>query len=102
MKVWPFKHPGERIPVTFTYPRLARGATLQAWTITLTVLEGTDANPQTMFDGDPSVTGNKVSQWIRGGVDGTAYKATCVVSCSDGTRFVAGAILPVSVKALDL
>ena len=69
-------------------PLLATGETVTAATWTNTVMRGTDATPNTMIQGAATITGNKVSQLIKGGITGNQYAPVCTAMTSAGQTLI--------------
>lgn len=59
--------------------RCATGESASTAISTMTVLSGTDATPEAMLSGLPSVSNNVVSQKVVGGVGGVIYLLTISV-----------------------
>ena len=85
MKILPDKDYREIVPITFDFTAdVATGATVTLVSITVTVVNGTDATPSALLNGAGTATGAVVTQWIDSGVVGVTYKLVCVVTASDG------------------
>ena len=93
---WPAKDPAERFRVRFRFGnRLADGETITV-AMSITVASGADATPSAVLDGAVSVSGGDAWQWVKDGVDGTAYAIRALATTSTGQKLVAVAILPVN------
>lgn len=97
MTEWPTKDPEEIITVAFLFGDELGAETLSPGTpvVTLTVLEGADANPAALLNGAPVIDGGTVYQSLRNGVNGVVYKPRCRADTSGGRRLVRTASLPV-------
>lgn len=67
---------------------LAAGETVTAATFTVTVLEGTDANPSAMLSGAAVASGTTAAQRLVGGLAGVVYKVRAVVTTSASNTLV--------------
>lgn len=93
MNTFPTKHPGETFPISVDFARLT--PTVLSATVTVTVRQGTDANPSAMLVGLPQVVGTRVTQMVTGGLNGVMYEIT--IAATDGTStWIFERLLPVS------
>lgn len=92
------KRPAEAVTITFKFAReLPAGSTIAPGAaVGVTVRKGTDATPQAMLAGSPSVSGTDVLARIMGGLAGVEYLLTCTATTSDGDVLVLEALLPVA------
>ena len=96
MKILPDKDYREIVPVTFDFvDDIATGATVTPVSVTVSVIEGTDASPSALLSGAATATGSVVTQWIDSGVVDVVYKLTSLVTVSDGQTLVLTAQLTV-------
>ena len=85
MKILPDKDYREIVPVTFDFTAdIATAATVTVSSVSVALLNGTDATPSALLNGAATAAGAVVTQWIKDGVAGCSYKITCVVTASDG------------------
>jgi len=100
-EVWPFKDPEEAFACAFSFAReLAEGETITGTpSITVAVVNGTDASPASLKSGGPVIEGGRVLQRLVGGVAGVTYSLTCIASTSEGNTLARAAILPVEVAS---
>lgn len=63
---------------------LAPGETITTATVTAAVYSGVDPNPSAIISGSAVISGTQVTQTVTGGVVGTIYGLTCVVTTSLG------------------
>lgn len=98
---WPFKDPEEAFACAFDFAReLAEGETLSGTpSITVAVVDGTDATPAAIKSGAPVIEGGRVLQRLVGGLAGVTYSLTCIASTSKGNTLARAAILPVEVAS---
>ena len=69
-------------------PLLATGETITSAVWSSTVTRGVDATPGTMIQGAATITGNKVSQLIKGGITGNQYAPVCTAITSAGQTLI--------------
>lgn len=84
----PGKYVDERIVVSCDFAkRLPHGVGLGTGTaeVTVTVLSGSDGNPEAILSGSPTISGTKVLQFVVGGVDGVTYKMVFEVDTDEST-----------------
>lgn len=95
--IWPAKDPAERLVATFDYrEELDTGETITGAAVTCTLLSGTDANPEAVLYGTPTIVDGTVLQFFTGGVDGAVYTLRCQATLSPtGRVLVLAATLPV-------
>lgn len=95
--VWPFKGPAEEFPVAFSYAReLAEGETITSvLAVTVTVLNGVDADPNAIKGSTPEIAGSEVRMFVRGGQPGATYALVCLAATSAGRKLARPAHLPV-------
>lgn len=94
--VWPEKDPQETLVAGFLYANELRpGETIASAEVSCTVLTGTDAAPESVLDGDPTISDAAVLQPFYAGVDGVTYTIRCVATLSSGRVLVRAATLPV-------
>ena len=81
----PSKKLGETLTYTFDFiSALVPGETIVSATVTSNVWSGVDANPGTMIDGGPTISGTVVNQFITGGITGVIYDLICAATTSLG------------------
>jgi len=86
------KEPGNEITVEFDFgPELT---TVSSPSVTIAVFSGADPDVASMLIGSPVVSGAKVLQRIRAGLNGVDYALACVATSGTDT-YTIGAILPV-------
>ena len=91
-KRWEAKDPREEFPVAFDFS--SELEEVVSGTVTVELLDGVDATPESLLYGLPQFAGALMLQRVRQGVDGCSYRLTAVGS--DGTdTFVRTAELPV-------
>ncbi|MEY2654811.1 MAG: hypothetical protein RLZZ524_1839 [Pseudomonadota bacterium] len=91
------KDPGEILTIPFRYKKLARS--LSSPTVSVTVLAGTDANPQAFLLGTAAVDPadpTQVLQQVQGGVPGVIYGLRCLATTEKGERVAATGSIRVS------
>lgn len=81
------KDPNEVVTVTFDFTNLASSVSVSS--VNVTVMSGTDGNPNAMKSGAATTSGAKVLQSITGGISGNAYKITCTVTSGANTWVLA-------------
>lgn len=96
---WPKKDPAEKVWATFDYgAALEGGETIQSAVISVTLVQGSDADPQAVLDGPAMLlAGGRVMQRIQGGVAGAAYRVRCAATTSTGRILVVAGVVPVEV-----
>lgn len=62
------------------------GIVLNTPTVTVTVLDGTDASPSSVKQGVPAINGQYVTQQVKPGVVGVHYKLRCTVLDQNGNK----------------
>ena len=88
------KDPAAKVWCEFDFSRTASGTTVASPNITIAVVSGTDAGPDLALDGAATVSGTKVLQRVRGGLDGVVYALECTVNDGDAVLTLE-ALLPV-------
>lgn len=74
---------GETATETFDFTsRLAPTETISTAIVTASVYSGTDASPSSIISGSTTISGQKVTQKITGGVLGVTYKLLCTITTS--------------------
>ena len=98
---WPFKDPGEAFACAFDFAlELIEGETLSGTpTVTVALITGTDAAPDSLKSGAPTIDGGRVLQRLVGGAAGATYSLTCLAQTSEGNTLARAAILPVEIAA---
>lgn len=81
IKQWANKDPAENFVVEFDFS--SSSTTINAATITVTLLSGTDNHPSAMLSGPPVFAAGIVRQRLNAGQPGCRYQFNCVAS--DGT-----------------
>jgi hypothetical protein len=83
------KRTWEREHFAFRYTRLLpAGVTITAATFEISVEEGSDPAAAAMISGAASISGDKVTQLVIGGVEGVRYCLLCKADFSDGQEDV--------------
>lgn len=83
--VFEMKPPAEEVERVFDFTSLlAEGETLAAATVEIEVFAGTDADPEAMLAGEPTVDGPRVIQVYREGTLGVVYTTTCYAGTCNG------------------
>ena len=95
------KTTNESYPIAFGFENilndLAPGETITGVpTVTATVLNGTDANPQAIVSGAASVSGTDVLQRILAGVLGVTYLLACRVTTDKSNTFEVGVAITIA------
>lgn len=86
----------EIMPVAFDFlSQLDPGETITGQTITVFTFSGTDLNPSALISGAASPAGTIVWQNFTGGVAGTIYVISCLISTSLGQQKMLQAYLSV-------
>ena len=98
---WPFKDPGEAFACAFDIAlELIEGETITGTpTIAVALIGGTDADPDALVSGAPTIDGGRVLQRLVGGVAGATYTLTCLAQTSEGNTLARAAVLPVEIAA---
>ena len=91
------KDPGDIVTVTFDFTADAEAVTSP--TITVTVLQGTDATPAAILLGAPTIEGAIVRQRVQAGADGVDYGLQCF-AFNGSDRYSIEAILPVRARPM--
>lgn len=89
------KDPADVITLTFDFSEDA--TTVTAPDVIITVAAGTDADPDLMLVGSPTVVGALVYQRVQNGIAGTTYAFQCL-AYNGADRYSIEAILPVRVR----
>lgn len=92
------KDPAEQIAVTFDFSAgIIGGETISGTpTVTASATGGSDTSPSAILSGTPLVSGSQVMQTIVGGVDGSTYKLSCLITLTpSGRKLVLAGLLPV-------
>lgn len=85
MKVMGPKDPEEVKTLSFDFsPEVATSDAIVAATVTVSVENGTDADPATMVASAATFTGKVVYQRVVGGLNGVIYKLRCRATDSSG------------------
>lgn len=95
---WPAKDPAEILVATFDFSEeIAVDETIDAATVTCTVLSGGDEDPVAVVDSAlPVIDGTSVLQRLTAGVAGVSYRLRCTVELTPSGRvLVLAATLPV-------
>lgn len=97
------KDPLEVVPIVFDFgPSLNAGDGLTGTvSVTVTVHEGADGSPSALLSGAATVSGDKVTQKVTGGVAGVSYLVRVSAATTQGLTYVLGAILPVRLAGTD-
>lgn len=91
-----YKITTENEQFTFDYsPVLGTTETILSATCTVEVKEGTDANPNAIKVGSPSISGSQVAQRISGGLDGVIYRLQMTATTSATNVYTIVGDLPV-------
>jgi hypothetical protein len=69
-------------------PLLSPGVTIESAVWEVRVVDGVDPSPSDMLIGGTSISGNKVSQMIGGGVAGVTYAPVCIAQTSDNQTLI--------------
>ncbi len=88
-----YKDPDEVITLTFDFSALT--PSVSSPVISISVLSGIDATPNSIVSGSAQIAGGKILQAIAGGIDGVVYKLKCQIDAPGGSRYVLAANLPV-------
>ena len=81
--VFSFKYTTENELFTFDYsPILAASETISSAACNVIVMDGTDANPNAIKQGSPSIQGAKVVQRVSGGTSSVTYRLEMTVTTS--------------------
>lgn len=84
---WPTKDPSESLVREWDFSsRLNAGETISGVVVAVSLLAGADPNPATMLLSAATIAGGVVSQPVRGGVHGAAYKFRCVATLAPSGR----------------
>lgn len=97
MNTLPSKDPNEVVPLTFDFSEYLTGGEALTGTPTITVetYSGVDATPANLIYGSPTVTGDRIKQAVRLGVDGVTYLVRASSTTTAGNVYALGALLPV-------
>jgi hypothetical protein len=91
-----YKLTTENEQFTFDYsPVLGTTETLVSATCVVEVKEGTDPSPNDIIVGSPSISGSKVAQRIKDGLDGVIYRLEMTTTTSVGNVYTIVGDLPV-------
>ena len=77
--VFSSKTPNEIVPLSFDFSAVLTLVSAVA-SLTISVVDGTDADVATMLDGAAEIQGPIVVQMVRGGVDGVTYELRCLAA----------------------
>ena len=80
------KDPAEIVTLSYDFASLT--ATPSSPVVTISVLNGIDADAAAMLTGAPSLVGTKVLQQISAGLAGVDYTVRYQVDAPDGDRYV--------------
>lgn len=87
---------GESVIATFDFTsRLSASETISTASVAASVFAGTDASPSSVISGAATISGQKVTQKIVGGVLGVMYFLVCTITTSLGQTLELSAYLPV-------
>lgn len=94
----PSKHTAATLNVQFDWiSQLDEGETISGYTVTCAVLSGTDAAPEDVLSGSPTIEAPVITQVVTGGTVGVIYLLTCTVTTSLGaTKIMTGAMAVIS------
>jgi hypothetical protein len=90
------KDPVEIIPVTFNFGKLV--SQIDTAVVSISVIEGTDENVQSMILGQYQITGAILKQLIRNGVNGARYLIKAVVTDSGGLKYALACYMTVKTE----
>jgi phage gp36-like protein len=93
---WQDKDPADVIVGEFNF---APWTSVSSPVVTITLIEGVDADPTLMLVGSPTVVGGVVRQRLQGGVDGALYGLQCVGQNGSDVETVE-ALLPVRLRPI--
>lgn len=85
----------ESFVIAFDFASELFGSTVQVATVSAACAAGTDAAPQELLVGSPSIVGADVLQLVAGRNNGNTYKLRCVAQLANGQKRVRAALLPV-------
>jgi len=95
-EIFSYKLVAESKPLAFDYVGvLATGETLSTSSVSVIVMNGTDASPSSILSGSSTIVGTKVLQRVQNGVNGVTYRLVCTVTTSAGNTLLALGDLPV-------
>lgn len=90
------KYVGESVVVSFDFTDVLLGETISSVdSVVVTVVNGEDATPSALLDGDPTISGAFVLQPVTAGVAGVDYRLVCTITTSGNRVLLLDAILPV-------
>lgn len=77
------KRAGETSLETFDFTsKLSASETVSTASVAATVYSGTDASPSALISGTSTISGQKVTQLITGGLLGVVYLLVCTITTS--------------------
>lgn len=89
------KDPEEIVDASFDFTEEANGSAVGSPVVTVSVVEGVDADSANTLQGAPTLQGQVVFQRFRNGVNKAAYKLRCKVTLADGRVLVRSLTIPV-------
>jgi hypothetical protein len=95
-KVFTFKAPAEKVPVTFDFTRVLGAAAISGTPTCAVALDaGATDDTADILDGAASTASGVVLQPVKAGTAGQDYRVTCTALTNDGRTLVLAGILPV-------
>lgn len=81
-----YKDVDEIVAVTFPYADEIGAAAISGVVVTVTVLDGIDADPSAMLQGPATIDGSDALQLVKLGTAGNKYGVKCAATLNDGRK----------------
>lgn len=82
------KDPGEIVTLTFPYAKELGAAEISSALIAVTLEQGVDADPSSLLNGAPQLSGTNVLQGAKAGQPAARYKVKCLATLNDGRKLM--------------
>lgn len=92
---FPQKYPYETPKATCDFANILGDYTIQGFSVEVSVLSGSDSDPDAILMGDPIQSGTLVQQQLQDGVPGVRYVIAYKISDSNNQQWVQPVYLPV-------